>query len=486
MDINAELKLSLLLGWIKVDGSAKYLENHRTFTRQSRVSFKYRCRTHFKELRINEIISEQQGDRRVLHLGNATHVVTGILYGIDAIFIFDRNTTDNEDTLQIHNKLEAMITFLPKVSATSKTNEHKNKLLDNVKFTYHGDVPLDLEPSSFEEAIKAFKTLPSKVGQKAENCVPMHIWLCPLDKLTSKKVTLNAPLHVTLINQIQDNLEKIQVLKMKCNDLTARPTCQYDESYRQKVDEMQAIVKQSEQKLKSQLSSEVNAVKSKNLVKGNVQNLLDEYDKSQKSPEKLDNKLFELKTVVNLLDTCVRKITSSSIDSQSNTQNFGKFEFPPIELFLGDLQEDDSCSAGQSKQFLRSKISSIRKTVKNDLDMFVSKFTETENNNIELSIPLRPGKPSVIRRQDGTMEVTWLVPPNVPHDYFYEVSYRPWFDGNWKILPYLVKNPYVRFSNYVLFIETNYVFRVRCLCGSVFGQYSETSESFFAGKCNIL
>ncbi|CAG2256745.1 unnamed protein product [Mytilus edulis] len=402
LDINAELKLSLLLGWIKVDGSAKYLENHRTFTRQSRVSFKYRCRTHFKELRINEIISEQQGDRRVLHLGNATHVVTGILYGIDAIFIFDRNTTDNEDTLQIHNKLEAMIKFLPKVSATSKTNEHKNKLLDNVKFTYHGDVPLDLEPSSFEEAIKAFKTLPSKVGQKAENCVPMHIWLCPLDKLTSKKVTLNAPLHVTLINQIQDNLEKIQVLKMKCNDLTARPTCQYDESYRQKVDEMQAIVKQSEQKLKS------------------------------------------------------------------------------------DLQEDDSCSAGQSKQFLRSKISSIRKTVKNDLDMFVSKFTETENNNIELSIPLRPGKPSVIRRQDGTMEVTWLVPPNVPHDYFYEVSYRPWFDGNWKILPYLVKNPYVRFSNYVLFIETNYVFRVRCLCGSVFGQYSETSESFFAGKCNIL
>ncbi|CAC5401032.1 unnamed protein product [Mytilus coruscus] len=487
LDINADLKLSVLFGMFEVHGSAKYLENHRKFTRQSRVTFKYRCRTHFKELQLKEIMSERQLHPGVPNLENATHVVAGIIFGIDAIFVFDRNTTDEEDELQIHRQLEAMVKFLPKVSSGSNSEEGKNKLLDNVKLTYHGDIPLDSEPTSFEEAIRAFKTLPSKIGKKGENCVPMSVLLYPLHKLTNKTFTLNEPLGGKLVNQIQDRFEKIEVLKMKCNDLTVRPTCEYDETYRQKVDEMKTTVEKSEQMLKSQLACEIiTAVTSIDLVKGNVRDLLDEHDKSPKSPEKLDNNLSEMRTVINVLDTCVRKIPSSSIDSQSNTQNFGQFKLPPIEIIFGDLQENDSRTAAKRKQFLRSNISSIRKTVKKDLDKFVSKFTEIENNHIELSIPLRPGKPSVIRRQDGTIEVAWLVPPNVPDDYSYEVSYRSYYHVNWQILPYRVRNPYVRFSKYDWFSETDYFFRVRCICGGVIGQYSEISDPFFTDKCIIL
>ncbi|CAC5401033.1 unnamed protein product [Mytilus coruscus] len=392
LDINSDLKLSILCGLVEVHGSAKYLENQRKFTRQSRVTFKYRCRTHFKELQIKEIMSEQQIHSEILNSGNASHVVAGILYGVDAIFVFDRNSSDEEDELQIHRKLEAMVKYFSKASVESNTDERKNKLLDNVKFTYHGDIPLDSEPKSFEEAIAAFKTLPNKIRQKDAKCVPMSVLLIPLHRLTNSTVTLNEPLHVSLVNQIQETFEKFAVLKMKCNDLTARPTCQYDERYRHKVDEMQAIVEQSEQRLKSQLSSKVTAVTPTDLIKGNVRNLLDEYDKLPKSPEKLDNNLSEIRTVINVLDTCVRKIPSFNKDSQSNTQednknqssqNFGQFELPPIENFLGDLQEDDNRTAPQRKQFLRNNISSIGKTMKKDIDMFVSKCNEKENNYIE-------------------------------------------------------------------------------------------------------
>ncbi|VDI74340.1 Hypothetical predicted protein, partial [Mytilus galloprovincialis] len=390
LDINADLKLSLFFGWIEVNGSAKYLENHRTFTRQSRVSFKYRCRTHFKELRINELMSEQQEDRQVLDSGIATHVVTGILYGIDAIFMFDRNTTDNEDKLQIQNKLEAMIKFLPKASVTLNTDEHKNKLLDNVKCTYHGDITLDSEPSSFEEAIKVYKSLPSKLGPKAEKCVPMSIWLYPLNKLASKKVTLNEPLHVILINQIQDKLEKIQVLKMKCNDLTARPTCLYDETYRQKVDEMQKTVEQSEQKLKSKLSSEVTAAKSINLVQGNIRNILDEYEKSPKSPEKLDDKLLEMRTVINVFDTCVTKIPSSNKEDNTShvSQESEQFKLPPIENFVEDLQKRlvNTQTDAQRKTSVRRNISNVRKSVKKDIKIFVSKCAEKEKQTEQTNV----------------------------------------------------------------------------------------------------
>ncbi|CAG2195329.1 Neoverrucotoxin subunit beta,Stonustoxin subunit beta,Neoverrucotoxin subunit alpha,Verrucotoxin subunit beta [Mytilus edulis] len=123
LDINADLKLSVFFGMFEVHGSAKYLENHRKFTRQSRVTFKYRCRTHFKEFKLKEIMSDRHLHPGVLDLENATHVVAGILYGVDAIFVFDRNTTDKEDELQINKQLEAMVKFLPKVSSGSNSEE---------------------------------------------------------------------------------------------------------------------------------------------------------------------------------------------------------------------------------------------------------------------------------------------------------------------------------------------------------------------------
>lgn len=478
LDIQADLKLSVLFGMFEVHGSAKYLENHRKFTRQSRVTFKYRCRTHFKELQLNEIMSERKIHPGVLNLENATHVVAGILYGTDAIFVFDRTTTDEEDELENHKQLEAMVKLLPQFARGSSSGEGQNKLLDKVEISYHGDIPLDSEPKSFEEAIKAFKTLPSKIEKKGENCVPMHILLYPLHKLINKTCTLNEPLGVTLVNQIQDRFEKIEVLKMKCNDLTVRPTCEYDDTYRQKVDEMKATVEKSEQMLKSQFAREVIAVTSTNLAKGNVRNLLDEYDNSSKSPEKLDNNLSEMRTVINVLDTCVRKIPSSSNNSQSNTQNIGKFELPPIESFLGDLQKDDNCTAARRKQSIRSNISRIRKTMKKDINMFVSNFTDKESNHLELSIPLRPGKPSVIRRHDDTIKVSWLVPTNVLDDYSYEVSYRSRYSVNWQVWPYRLSNSYVIWPKHGWFTETSYFFRVRCICGGVFGQYSEISDPF--------
>ncbi|XP_052098236.1 neoverrucotoxin subunit beta-like [Mytilus californianus] len=382
LDINADLKLSLLCGWVQVHGSAKYLENHRKYTRQSRVTFKYRCRTHFKELLIREIMSERQINPRILSSENATHVVAGILYGTDAILVFDRTTTDEEDELETQRKLEAMVKFLPTASIKSNTDERKNKLLDNIEFTYHGDIPLDSEPSSFEENIKAFKTFPSKIGHIGENCVPMNVFLYPLCKITNKTLTLTKPLEVTLVNQIGERLEKVQFLKMKCNDLYARPTCEYDERYRQKVREMQTSIEQSEQKFKSQLSQNVTGLISMDLIKRNVWNFLEEYDKSPFSHEKLDNNLSELRTVINVLDTCVRTIPSSIKDTHSNplkdikhqfSHVDGQFQLPPIEHFFEELRKDDSLTTAQRKQGLMNNIFSMRKRIKDDRGIFKRK-----------------------------------------------------------------------------------------------------------------
>ncbi|CAG2217261.1 unnamed protein product [Mytilus edulis] len=171
-----------------------------------------------------------------------------------------------------------MVKYLPKASAASNTDDRK--LLNDVKFTYHGDIPLDCEPTSFEEAINIYKTLPSKIGYKGRNCVPMTVWLYSLDKLAGKTLTLNRPrLDLTVVNQIQERFESIEVLRMKCNDLEVRPTCEYDESYRQKIVEMKTIVDKSERDLKSRLSITVTAVTPIDVIKRDVGDILKEFEK---------------------------------------------------------------------------------------------------------------------------------------------------------------------------------------------------------------
>lgn len=149
-----------------------------------------------------------------------------------------------------------------------------------------------------------------------------------------------------------------------------------------KADEMQTIIEQSEQKFKSQLSQYVTGVKSMDSIKRNVLNFLEEYDKSSFCHEKLDNNLSELRTIINVLDTCVRTIPSSIKDIHSNPlteikHQFpyvdGQLQLPPIEHFLEELHKDNSLTTAQRKQGLRNNILTMRKRTKDDRGIFKRK-----------------------------------------------------------------------------------------------------------------
>lgn len=105
---------------------------------------------------------------------------------------------------------------------------------------------------------------------------------------------------------------------------------------RQTFDDIQTTVEQPKQKLTGQYSCELTTETLINLVKGNVRHLLGEYNKSPKSPEKLDNNLSELETVINVFDVCVRKILKEKVSlinkrkTNQLSQDWGPFDFPPI------------------------------------------------------------------------------------------------------------------------------------------------------------
>ena len=91
---------------VEVSGSAKYLNDARKTVCTERFSLIYRCQTDFEELIIpsGRIHNDQSLDD-----GDMTHLITGVQYGGDAVFIFEREKSDAEDTERLEGSLHALI-----------------------------------------------------------------------------------------------------------------------------------------------------------------------------------------------------------------------------------------------------------------------------------------------------------------------------------------------------------------------------------------
>lgn len=84
--------------------AAKYLNDHRSSERQSRVVLQYKSTTRFEELTMEQLGNIQYPE--VLDNEDATHVVTGIKFGSDAFFVFDRLASENESMHDVLGELQ--------------------------------------------------------------------------------------------------------------------------------------------------------------------------------------------------------------------------------------------------------------------------------------------------------------------------------------------------------------------------------------------
>ncbi|XP_015248576.1 PREDICTED: stonustoxin subunit beta-like [Cyprinodon variegatus] len=86
---DASLIVSFLSGLVEVGGAANYLLDDKEFKNQSRVIHQYRATTAYERLELNHQDAKKLQIEEVIRNSNATHVVTGILYGANAFFVFD-------------------------------------------------------------------------------------------------------------------------------------------------------------------------------------------------------------------------------------------------------------------------------------------------------------------------------------------------------------------------------------------------------------
>ncbi|KAL1246491.1 hypothetical protein QQF64_034625, partial [Cirrhinus molitorella] len=221
LNIDGGLKLSFLGDLIHVSGAAKYLKDTKTSFKQQRLTLHYHSTSRFEELTVNHLSLRDVADD---DLDIATHVVTAILYGADACFVFDREVSSDEDRSTVEGEVKVAFEKLHSavsVGANSGLNVNHTQQTAVQKFTctFYGDFQLMSNPTSFEDALKVFTDLPNLLKDNQELAIPLRVWLYPLDKLHKRASKLHKDISMDLTMKIESVIESLNTTEMKCSDL---------------------------------------------------------------------------------------------------------------------------------------------------------------------------------------------------------------------------------------------------------------------------
>ncbi|TDG97531.1 hypothetical protein EPR50_G00227490 [Perca flavescens] len=316
LDVEASLKVSFLGGLIEVEGSAKYLNDQKKFHNQSRVTLQYKATTNFKQLMIDHLTMEPQ-QMDVIQKSSATHVVTGILYGTNAFFVFDSEKLEASSVQDIQGSMQAVIKKIPSFDFEGKvkiqlTDEEK-ALTQKFSCKFYGDFILESNPATFEEAVNTYVQLPKLLGEKEEKAVPVHVWLMPLKNFNPKAVELKNEITDRSVWKAQDNLEDLREIGTRCNDSLEDKVIENFPVILKQLSTFQKLCGYYAFNLEQDLAKKLPSIREGKEDESSLNQLFEDRDKSPFSHEKLTKWLDLKEREINVIRSCVDTMEGTKI-----------------------------------------------------------------------------------------------------------------------------------------------------------------------------
>ncbi|KAM4525379.1 stonustoxin subunit alpha-like isoform 1-T2 [Odontesthes bonariensis] len=313
LDVDASLKASFLCGLIEVEGSAKYLKDMKKSHNHSRVTCQYKASTVFKQLIPLETKSTQEVKDAVK--SSATHVVTGILYGANAFFVFDSEKVEAGDVQKIEGSMQAVIKKIPSFNVDGKVDiklSDEEKALTN-KFTckFYGDFILQSNPATFEDAVKTYTQLPKLLGENGENGVPLKVWMMPLKHLDPSAAGVELGISSGLGRKAQDVLEDFQNLKMRCNDCL-----EHNNNFpkiRDKLTSFQKLCNIYTAAVLERMKKNLPLMRAGKQDEKVLESFFDNREKTPFNPEELKKWMNDMEREVNVVRSCVDMMEGAKI-----------------------------------------------------------------------------------------------------------------------------------------------------------------------------
>ncbi|XP_078515333.1 verrucotoxin subunit beta-like isoform X2 [Lissotriton helveticus] len=248
LNLSTSLKASFLGGMVEVGGAANYLKELKTSKRQVRVTLMYSATTRFEELTMKHLGPQNISYPGIYDQDMATHVVTAVLYGAQAFFVFDREVSSSERIQDVLGELQTAVKKIPmfglEEEGTGAMTEWRKHKIESLSCTFCGDFAIKNNPSTYEEALVIYKSLPSLLGEKGENVIPLKVWLYPLRKLDSRASALIRSVSSVLIESFQDAMEELTDVNMQCNDMLTQPAALHFPDVKNRIQKLKNLCKQ--------------------------------------------------------------------------------------------------------------------------------------------------------------------------------------------------------------------------------------------------
>ena len=238
---SASITLSVLSGMVDVTGSANFLYNTKDSAETARISLKYSTTSRFEHLHIStdapfgtDAKDHHSCTDVIMKHEMATHVVTGILYGADAFFVFDHKKKEDSSNVDVSGSLKAAVKGIPKIAIEGNIsgglNTEQKKIAENLNCTFYGDIILDPLPTTYKEALECYQRLPSLIGagKDKDKTVPMKVWLLPLSALVSNVPCYVRHLNDMLLERALHVIEEFKLVEREATDLKKRITDLHD------------------------------------------------------------------------------------------------------------------------------------------------------------------------------------------------------------------------------------------------------------------
>nr|XP_055048000.1 verrucotoxin subunit beta-like isoform X1 [Misgurnus anguillicaudatus] len=369
LNIEASMKLSLLGGLINVTGAAKYLNDTKKSFIQQRLTLHYHSTTRFEELSMNHLASENIAHHEVFDHDTATHVVTAVLYGADACFVFDREVSSDENKTTVEVEVKAVFEKLRIITVDVNANLNMNEVQKNAvqKFsvTFYGDFQLPSNPTSFEDALKVYAELPKLLGENKDLVVPLRVWLYPLSKLNSRASKLLKEISIDLISDIESALESLNTTEMKCSDLLKDSPASALTSFHDKILQMKQNCNKYKLTLMKKLGSLLPQIRGDKIEDSSLTDLLNDHHESPFRESELAEWLKMREKESAIIKTLLRQLIEFGAKVEDN------LEAILMDLDVGNLVSYTFTSLDWSDVLLPKQLTYLRSSTmrnKNDTD----------------------------------------------------------------------------------------------------------------------
>ncbi|XP_066531645.1 verrucotoxin subunit beta-like [Hoplias malabaricus] len=333
LEVSASVKLSFFCWLIKAGGSAHYLKSNTSSTHQCSVTLRYHKSTEFKELRISELDSP---NAQILEVTDATHVVVGVLYGADAIMEFQQTASNALDKKEIQGDLHVMIKKIPSIEISGdgslKMDDDDKKKVQNFSCKCFGDFDLKENPSTFEEAVKVYKELPTLLGEKEEKAVPVKVWLYPLSKLINTESQFKTMITEEQVSEVEKVMDDFHQAEKRTNDLLEKSKGIKAADLVDKLEQFQSSLRAFTVQFLKKMAALIPEIRGGTMKETTLKDLLMSLNKSGFSGREMKQWLDEKDTETDVVIKYINKIQDYTIKPPG----------PELDSFLMDPDVTDA------------------------------------------------------------------------------------------------------------------------------------------------